>query len=319
MLKTYQEKADRIYQYYEVEALSQSKIKDLLYPKAKTKKNEGLLTAGSLFDCLVTTPELESLFFIQWNLNVKIPGGKVKQVVDVFHKRYPEAKDFSQHLDELKQVIEEEQYQTNWTMPVRMSNIITKAHGEAYLMHLHEKGRKTIVDAASRSKLGEYANEVRYKHRDLLEHAVTQEPIYFNFNGVPCKGLPDILIEYDDSVEFYDLKYTELPLADYYREIRARRSDIQISFYTYGIEQVYGKPAVGKLLVYSTVDKDTAIIPFSNLDLQIARYGAVMEVGKIHIEMETGKHTLTNTVNIKGWQQVFGDKPVLEEVQSIWH
>lgn len=273
------------------------------------------MLSGSLFDCLVTTPELEKELFIQWSQSVPIPKGKVKDIVDEFHKVLPEAKFMIDHTEELFSIMEAMQYQSNWTREVRINSVIIKAHGQAYLDYLFIKGDKTLIDAPTRIKVGSYANDLRAMYYELLSQCDTQVPLYFTYEGTPCKGLVDMLHEKETEISFYDLKFTELPLEDYYREILRRRSDLQLSFYAYGIEQLYGKPATGSLLVYSALDRAASIITLSNIDMQIARYGAIKDTGKIHIN----NIEIENRIRIKGWEDYFYPKRIEGTVDSIWN
>lgn len=273
------------------------------------------MLAGSLFDCLVTTPELEKELFIQWTQSVPIPKGKVKDVVEAFHKALPEATLLMEHTEELFSILESMQYQTNWSREVRLNSVIVKSHGQAYLDHLFLLGDKKLVDAPTRIKVGGYANDLRAMYYELISKAQTQVPLYFTYEGIACKGLVDILVEEEDAISFYDLKFTELSLDDYYTEIRRRRSDLQLSFYGYGIEQLYGKPATGSLLVYSAVDRAASVITLSNVDMAIARYGAIKDTGKIHIN----NTTIENRIRIKGWEDFFYPNKLEGTVDSIWN
>lgn len=273
------------------------------------------MLTGSVFDCLVTTPELYKYFYTEWTSSAQMPDNKVKEIVDAFHEKYPEDRSFKDNMDYLIELLDTYSYQTNWKLNTRLDSVITKKNGELYLEHLVEKGDKTLVPLSLRNKLEVVANRLRYKHQDLISIAKSQEPVYFEVDGVSCKMLPDIVVEHDDYIELVDLKYTQASLESFMSIIKMLRYDIQLSFYKYGLELTTGKKVIPSLLVYSAVDDESQIFNISDLDLQIAEHGALKDNGVIRIN----ENIIPNTIVIKGWRNYFNKDLNSINQDSIWN
>lgn len=274
------------------------------------------MVTGSVFDCLVTTPELYPYLYTEWTKSAPIPTGKVKTIVEAFHKMHPGEKSFGNYHDDLLFLIGVHEYQSNWNLATRVDSLITKKNGELYLEHLVQKGDKTLVSSQLRKKIEQAANYVRYTYKDIFEKAETQVPIYFSVNDVRCKGLLDIVVDRGDFIELIDLKYTEHPLSNINNIVRSFRYDIQLSFYAYGLKELFRKPVHTSLLVYSALDNEAIITPISDLDLTIAEEGAVKETGNIYIN----DVCIVMKNRIKGWREYF--TPVSTEpdvIQSVWN
>jgi hypothetical protein len=310
-----EQKAEQIKRYYETQAVSQSQIKAALSAGEQRKKNEQLLLQGSVFDTLVLTPRLYRTFFYEWKVgNSQRPNKSVTAIIDEYHSRFPESTDLTDNLDELTAIIESRNYQPNWKLATRIHNVVAKG-GNRYLSILHEIGDRKLVLPEIRIALQRGIELTRFHIEPLLiGNYDVQHPIYFTHQSVACKGLADIVVFADDAIQLYDIKWTGLPLSDYMTEIRRRRSDIQASFYKYGLEQLHEKETTCSLIVYSDSDKEVATYKFSDLDLKIARFGAIKKAGEISINNE-----IINSYSlIKGWENYFNPPP-FEPPVSIWN
>lgn len=255
--------------------------------------------------------------FVEWTKSANMPTGKVLAIVEEFHKMHPTDKSFKKHHDDLVMLIDKHQYQVNWTKPARIESVITKKNGELYLEYLAEKGERTIVPRAVRTKVDGYADYVRYNYHNLLNASETQVPIYFDVDGVACKGLVDILTDFGNYIKITDLKFTQLPFSNINALIRNFRYDIQLSFYAYGVAKLYGKDVKASLLIYSEPEGECMEVELSLLDLVIAEEGAVRETGVVKI----GDKAIQMKQYIKGWREYFNNDTTVEPVsiESIWN
>lgn len=253
--------------------------------------------------------------FTEWTKSAPIPINKVKTIVEAFHVLHPQETSFANYMEDLIVLMDQHEYQVKWNTSTRLNHLITQKNGELYLEFLVTKGDKTLVPSHLRTTLQPVADRVRYLNQDLLRYAETQYPVFFDVDGVACKALLDIVVETEDQAELIDLKYTNVPLDSFQAIIRALRYDIQLSFYSYGLQKLLNKKVVPSLLVYSAVDDDVQRFYLSDLDLQIAEWGAEKDNGTIRIN----GYEIANTTVIKGWRNYFNkdNKGVINE--SIWN
>lgn len=311
-------KVQQIKEYYNHPAISQSQIKVELGIARKEKNDDNpALLKGSIFDCLVLTPSLYTKLFCEWTQSSAMPTGKVKQIVDTYYKRFPEEKELHRNTEGLVQIMDELEYNMRYKTPTRINTVVVNKNGQKYLEHLHLQGDRKLVPADLRINLYAPSELLRYHLKDQLasEHEA-QKPVYFKYNGKECKGLIDLVVFNEDSIELYDIKYTELPIEDYNTEIRRRRTDIQLSFYREALQLIYDKPVTCHIAVYSKVDNTCVTIDISDLDLQIAKYGAVKDLGDIYINDSIVKHRM----RIKGWVEYFEPREQdALDISSIWN
>jgi len=315
-----EQKAKQIRQYYSHPGISQSEIKrHLATGVAKQTKETSALSKGKVFDVLTLIPEAYKYLFVDWDKPFNLPTGKVKDIVDKFYKIEPDTKLLTDNNELLIQLIEEFEYYQNLKLPSRIHSLVVTKHGQQYHNHLRDKGDRDLVPGSLRGTLYGPSQMLRsHLHEQVTDYLEIhpQYPVYFNYLSTQCKGLIDLLVVYADRVEVRDVKYTELSINDYNIELRRRRTDIQLSYYKYAIKQQYKDiPVHCYVDIYSKADDACFTFKFSELDLEIARYGAERSMGTI----TTGGLVIPCSTRIKGWHEYF--EPVTgisTELDSIW-
>lgn len=272
-----------------------------------------------MFDVLTLIPEAYKYLFVDWDKPFNLPSGKVKLIVDDFYKRDPDSKTLTDNYDLLVELLDTHEYYTNLKLGSRVNSLVITKNGQQYHNHLLEKGDRDLVPGSLKSTLYGPSQMLRsHLHEQVTDYLEIhpQHPVYFNYLGSQCKGLIDLLVIYADRIEVRDVKYTELSINDYNIELRRRRTDIQLSYYKHGIKQEHKDiPVHCYVDIYSKQDDACFSFKFSELDLEIARYGAERSMGTITI----GGLVIPCSSRIKGWHEYFDPVTVSgTDVESIW-
>lgn len=263
-------------EYQEHPAVNQSYLKAILSnPGGDFTKSPSLhMVLGSYTDALLTSPDtVDELYAVldvnltdvQFKIMHKIAEYKMWDRITIqtaineigyFNNRHKD------NVDEDKRVDEFLKFEDVYQVLISDKQIVSKTtHLEANQIAAYLLSNDTT--------------------RELFENVLYQVPLYFNksveiedeIQIVECKGLLDILYK-GDYLQVRDIKITEMPLYNW-KKVAARkfRYDFQLSFYQYGITQLFDNVAHPQLIVYSTVDKRAEVFTLSNLDLDCGRYG----------------------------------------------
>lgn len=240
--------------YFDVNALSQSKIKNLLKgPKIGDKPKEGkALRTGSAIDSYVTDPAFFSEKYVI-RPDVNEPTGQDKKIIEFLLIHSPDNSEFSEelmqeayayaevkqrNLDKVKEDLTKYKEYIAFEFNARNKVVVSKEEH----FNIVTRGKKIV------KYLSSYDNEILY-----------QLPIYFKFNDVDSKALLDVVVidHINKVIRPIDIKtYDGYPGYDF---IDARiygnfRYDIQAFWYTQALKKQYPYYSIlpFKFLVCST-------------------------------------------------------------------
>lgn len=245
--------------YYESDALNQSTLKDLgqgfesFMTKQEKKETEGIpsyFAIGSAVDTILTgaNGEFEKQFYVSELINK--PSDKEIEIVKfVFDDVYQDNIEAS--LSDLKGSILDSvnhfEWQSRWKDETRIDKIIT--NGSEYYEDLKYAFGKTILSSEQKSLIDnvvkslkenertkKYFNREKYSKSKIVD-IYYQLPIYFEYKGIQCKALLDILtIVKDDkgsiiSIHPIDLKTMSGNTIDFLSNLKRLRYDIKNNLY----------------------------------------------------------------------------------------
>lgn len=260
---TPQEKID---QYFESDALSQSMLKKLIggidvFLNSKKEEKElfysekGSLITGSAVDTLLTgeVGEFEKQYHIS-NLTVKPSAVEMSITQRVFEEVVNHNKNnnlgiktLNDYPGSLDAAIVEEDWYGGKPGEKRITGLITrctdyfedlkKGIGKQILTTEEHKMIKDIVfNLKSNVRTARYFDRKYYENHKNVD-IYYQLPIYFYYKGVYCKALLDMLIVYKDDlgligIQPVDLKTMNGSTLKFLSSIKSWRYDIQAAWYT---------------------------------------------------------------------------------------
>lgn len=210
---------------------------------------------GSAVDCKLT--EGDEVFFNRYHIADanKKPSDTimsiVKMVFDDYKANFSEGDFFCDSLshDELTEhiyaAIEYHQYQPKWGVPAKYNKVI--ADGSSYWDELVLSQDKQILSSDQYALISTIVESLKnHPHTARIFSAaidsedydiVYQFPIYFEYKGVECKGLLDmVFIDHKNkTIAPIDLKTLFDYTINFPATVRKRRYDFQASYYTEGI------------------------------------------------------------------------------------
>lgn len=281
-------------------AMNQSLLKELLYiraPKDADIETEAM-GKGNVLDCLTLTPTWYDQFYHTAD-TPSITDGLMKVARCILE-------DGLEPIEAARTV----GYQSRWG-----DDAILRAFKEggldAFVEHMRIADGKTVVGVDERM---EFNYEVTETTRVLDEYATyrgsstqryTQVPLYDTLMGVPCKGLADLLLVDESTIQIVDLKRTDVPLNSYRSQATRLYIPFQLAFY-YDLLNVMqpivdGYPLTQRnpaLIVYSGKDRRAMLIELSDSDLEAGRKGYV-RLSNVRI----GDDVLTTESFYPGYEQ----------------
>lgn len=273
-------------EYYGSSALGQSKLKKLLGDLGSFQKEEDSsaehFIIGSAVDCILTNSReaYQNEYYV--SEVEKLPSEAVVGILQAVHQDL--LQDYAEHLEvilgqenpepvtpfidfvgELKNhstyildACEKAEWQNRWGADAKLKNIIEP--GTEYFMDLCKafgkkvisKSQANIIEAIVASlqnhpRTSSFFNRVLFEN---LPHITIyyQFPIYFEYRGVQCKALLDIVIVERDiegkilSITGIDLKTMNGNTYYFPSSIKARRYDIQAAWYTLALHHHFAVP-----------------------------------------------------------------------------
>lgn len=273
-------------EYYESSALGQSKLKKLLGDLGSFQKEEDSsaehFIIGSAVDCILTNSReaYQNEYYV--SEVEKLPSEAVVGILQAVHQDL--LQDYAEHLEvilgqenpepvtpfidfvgELKNhstyildACEKAEWQNRWGAEAKLKNIIEP--GTEYFMDLCKafgkkvisKSQANIIEAIVASlqnhpRTSSFFNRVLFEN---LPHITIyyQFPIYFEYRGVQCKALLDMVIVERDiegkilSITGIDLKTMNGNTYYFPSSIKARRYDIQAAWYTLALHHHFAVP-----------------------------------------------------------------------------
>lgn len=245
--------------YFESDALNQSTLKKLLkgfdyFISEQEKKDTGMkpyFIIGSAVDTILTgeEEEFENKFYVS-KLDKKPSEIEMKIVDMVFDSIFltGDYTKLSDYPDQIQTAVEHFGWQSRWKIETRVNKIIE--NGSDYFEDMKLAVGKTIVSKEQYELIESIVTSLRTsartsKYFDRNQLIRTSEvdvyyqlPIYFEYKGVSCKSLLDILIVLKDeknkpiSIHPIDLKTMSGNTLDFLSNVKKHRYDIQGSWYT---------------------------------------------------------------------------------------
>lgn len=242
-------------EYYENPAISQSKLKLLLgnpsrfitveEPELYFEEKKHFII-GSAVDFLLTQPEEEfSDYYHVSNLENK-PSDTIKSIINqVFDKvteqnagigpivLYPEI---------VLECCNEHGYQSRWNDETRINKVCEAWEYWVYL--IASRGKQVLsleeADLIDRIVMSIRTNEATSKYFNK-EGVKFQVALYFEYEGVDCKALLDMVIfdEENKTIQPIDIKTMGEGTLRFPISLRKRRYDIQGAFYTEALERIF--------------------------------------------------------------------------------
>ncbi len=263
---------EQVENYFAEEKASQSELKNLreglssfLAKDAKRKKDiaEGKPTPdyfliGSGVDVILTGEEgqFEEEFYVSDVQNM--PSDKEKMIVESVFKDLGEVAasiDFEDCVDAILAAADEFNWQSKWKDATRIDKIIKV--GTEYFEDLCNAGGKTVISPEIRMKIDSIVHSLKtnlrtaeYFDRDIQETLPNvdfyyQLPIYFDYEGLECKALLDmVVVEKDEedkikAIHPIDLKTMSGDTLTFSQNLKKHRYDIQAAWYTLALTKYF--------------------------------------------------------------------------------
>lgn len=288
MGKIYYSSLKIIQAYFEDESLDQSSLKKLLlgpgnFINQKEKKlyfeEAESLVLGSLVDAKITNTkeDFDKQFYVS-ELVTKpsdVIMSIINKVYDDISYNFPneEIKDLPDYTDLIHEAALAHNYQPTYKPDTRIGKILEHSY---YFDEIKNcKGRKIIsLEEDSVSNCLVDSLKSHYNILGFLEDFETnpafqdcelyfQLPIYFGYEDLSCKALPDILLVNSESktVHIIDIKTTALRTIEFPTAVSKFRYDIQLAFYTLAVQILYPSYSIKQgFVVESTTSPGNPIL-----------------------------------------------------------
>ena len=277
---------EEVQEYYGSEALGQSKLKLLLgdlgsFHKEFDSSAEHFMI-GSAVDCILTN-SLEAFNEEYYISEVdKLPSEAVIEILGLVHEDV--LQDYAEHLEVITgqdeplpvtpfhefvgelgnwgayilDACEKTGWQPRWGADAKLKNIVEP--GSAYFMDICKAFGKTVISQTQNTTIKSIVHSLQtsprtasFFDRDFyadmpLYTMYYQFPIYFEYRGVNCKALLDMVFVYRDSegrilaIVGVDLKTMNGNTFYFPSSVRARRYDIQAAWYTLALHKHFAVP-----------------------------------------------------------------------------
>lgn len=277
---------EEVQEYYGSDALGQSKLKLLLgdlgsFHKEFDSSAEHFMI-GSAVDCILTN-SLEAFNEEHYISKVeKLPSEAVVEILGLVHEEV--LQDYAEHLEVITgqeeplpvtpfhefvgelgnwgayilDACEKTGWQPRWGADAKLKNIVEP--GSAYFMDLCKSFGKTVISQTQNATIKNIVHSLQSNPRtasffdrdfytDMPDLTVYyQFPIYFEYRGVNCKALLDMVFVYRDeegrilAIVGVDLKTMNGNTFYFPSSVRARRYDIQAAWYTLALQKHFAVP-----------------------------------------------------------------------------
>lgn len=259
----YSSKSD-LEHYYKSDRLSQSKLKKLLgglagFLDEREPISSEPMEIGSAVDLIVTGKEgaFEEQYYVS---DIEIPTGTKKTIIEQVYNNVSEFNKLNnldtgklfEYTQYIVSSIEENYWQTNWKLETKLNKII--AEGSNYFDQLVLANGKKIISEKLSLKIKDLAEIIRkyqpshyYFGKDHFTYTEVyfQLPIYFEYENISCKALPDVIIVGYEDINFdkiiqigiADLKLTSDSVLNFHTKVKKFRYDIQAAWYMKAVEK----------------------------------------------------------------------------------
>lgn len=277
----------KLKEYRDHPATSQSELKAILSGKSYTKKPSLTMLIGSYVDTMITCPHLKDDLY--WVVDVSRPTDKIVELCESFYRWVSVDYQFSEQVIEtdlekykglIEDWIETVDYYSN-RPKTRVDKFIKEA--KEWWSVLVQKGDRQIITSIEELEteliLLNLQGDLRW---GWISKGEFQKDFYWEEEGAVCKGLGDICF---DEV-YIDIKYTTCPNLNEWMKVCANLNyPFQMAFYKSGLKFKKG--------YWLVVHKDWhELIEVTDLMYQIGKWGydkkETIRIGKV--EMDTWKH-----------------------------
>jgi hypothetical protein len=234
----------RIEQYAREEALNQSLIKALLNGigvyKNEKKKDVKHFLYGQAVDTLLLSPkEFYDIYFVP---DVKKrPSDSIVDIIQSIYDKDPVG-DLREKELLITTAVNEKEYYTNRKIETRIAGVITD--GSDYWNALKEKGERILISIDEYQNIEQIVNSFK-THQHTLSYFINEDdceylsqyPVYWEIDGIPCKGLIDyIIINHKRKIiQVIDIKTIGSSTLSFPESAKRYRYDIQAAWYSYGL------------------------------------------------------------------------------------
>lgn len=277
---------EEVQEYYESDALGQSKLKLLLgdlgsFHREFDSSAEHFMI-GSAVDCILTNSikAFDEEYYV--SSVEKLPSDAVIEILNLVHEDL--LQDYAEHLEvitgqeepvpvtpfhefvgELSEwntyildACEKTGWQPRWGADAKLKNILEPS--SSYFLDMCLAFGKTVISQTQHSTIKNIVHSLQTNPRtasffdrefysDMPYYTMYyQFPIYFEYMGIDCKALLDmVFIERDEegkilSILGVDLKTMNGNTFYFPSSVRARRYDIQAAWYTLALHQHFAVP-----------------------------------------------------------------------------
>lgn len=212
-------------------AVSQSQLKNI-YEGKEFKGETRSMLFGSLLDCLLTTPHLYDEIYLE--SKVSRPSETIVTLCKNFQQWVGQmGLELDPNLDsygDLKGWLLEQEYFSNAN---QYNTFVSKA--SEWWEELVQVGDKVLISSSEKATYESLASLARMKF-DLSGEK--QLPFYFEYQGVECKGLGDVVNR--ESKIYKDVKFTTCNSVKEWIRVAAKLMyPFQMSFYRDGLSNSY--------------------------------------------------------------------------------
>jgi len=243
MLQTNRQQS-RIKEYYQTEALNQSKLKKLLkslsaFNQKDTEPSEAMII-GSIVDSLITQEDKQ---FVEVEKITSVQKSILKQLHDTL-----QGEPLELHKETILDVLNEFKWYLAWKDETRIKKIM-EAINEPYQLYSEncEFVTKEQNDKATQVAMSLITNQATSNYLQD-DNNLYQYPIYFTHRAIYCKALIDLIyIENIDGKTYYrplDIKTTALNTDEFMSSVNKYRYDIQASWYMLAMQKHFGQDKV---------------------------------------------------------------------------
>lgn len=324
--------------YYEHSAMSQSKLKLLLGPDPSIFNNieepdlyfeeKKHFIIGDGVDIQLTRPieEFNQKFYVS-NLQNK-PSDTVKSIINQLYDYVKELAGTENILSirdypgAIIACCDVHNYQLNWKEETRINKI---CEAWEYWEHLKAAEGKVVLSQEENDLISQIVMSIRtnpatskYFIKDRLLNIYYQYEIYFEYEGIDCKALLDMVIidHINKTIQPIDFKTMGDQTLYFSKSLRQRRYDIQAAFYTEALKSKKEfedyKILPFKFIVESTINPGNPLVFTCSSELlrigkfgapQTVLYGKIMSKGYDHMS----EYKSMATAEIKGFHQLIED------------
>jgi hypothetical protein len=310
-------------EYYEHPGLNQSKLKLLLTnpklfnvveePESFGEDKRHFIIGGAV-DCILTAPQDFPHRYHVSDVENKPVEGLRNVILRLYSKikDYPEIGPIQQYREEILESYLEEDYQSRQLEDTKYSKA---CEAYEYFDDLVASRGKQVISGEEYSIISQVVMNIRtnddistYFSVNVNEELVYQLAIYFEYEGVECKALLD-MVKFDHkkkTIQPIDIKTLSDYTMNFPKSLRRRRYDIQAAFYREALQRAYPEYQIlpFKFIVESTTDPGNPLVFTCNQFLMhIGKYGRRQGYVKLYPEGSTSYYE-QRVEEIKGFHQL---------------